>query len=86
MKGNGVPMLLFVVSAILSLTALPLALASFVFGAVLTVFALLRRKHNALTENAKGSSKLLLISGIVLMVAPIVTVLLTIAGMSGLFR
>lgn len=85
MKQVVVPLLLFVVSAFLSLSAIQMAYVSFLVGAAISILALARSKRAAISDNKRNSSSTLLISGAVLMIAPILTVLLVMAGMSGLF-
>jgi len=86
MKQVVVPVLLFIVSAFLSLSVIHLAFASFILGAAITVLAIVRTRRAASLENQKSGSGLLLRSGAVLMVAPILMVVLAVAGMSGLFQ
>ena len=85
MKQVLIPALLFIVSAFLSLSVIHLAFASFILGAAFTVVAMVRVKRVALSEATDGGS-ILLRSGVVLMVAPVLTVALVVAGMSGFFR
>jgi hypothetical protein len=86
MKQVVVPALLFIVSAFLSLSVIHLAFASFIVGAAISVLAIVRTRRAASLENPKSGSGLLIRSGVVLMVAPILTVALVVAGMSGLFK
>lgn len=85
MKQVLIPALLFVVSAFLSLSVIHLAFASFILGAAISVVAKVRAKRVALSEATNGGS-VLLRSGVVLMVAPVLAVALVVAGMSGFFR
>ena len=85
MKQVMVPMLLFVVSAFLSLSAIYLAIASFIVGAVISVLGVVRQKRDVSSDTTKDRSSVLLRSGVVLMAAPILTVVLVMAGMSGFF-
>jgi DNA integrity scanning protein DisA with diadenylate cyclase activity len=86
MKNVVVPVLLFVVSAFLSLTVIYLAFASFIAGAVIAALAVVRTKRGSSLKEKNGGSSLLLRSGVVLMLAPLVTVLLAVAGMFGFLR
>lgn len=85
MKQVVVPMLLFVVSAFLSLSAIYLAIASFIVGAVISVLGVVHEKRDVSSDTTKDRSGVLLRSGVVLMAAPILTVVLVMAGMSGFF-
>jgi len=85
MKQVVVPVLLFVVSAFLSLSVIYLAIASFIVGVVITVLEVVREKRNVYSDTTKNESGVLLRSGVVLMVAPVLTVALVVAGMSGFF-
>jgi len=85
MKQVLIPAHLFIVSAFLSLSVIHLAFASLILGAAITVFAVVRAKRAARSEAPDGGT-VLLRSGVVLMVAPVLTVALAVAGMSGYFR
>lgn len=86
MKRIVVLLLLFIASAFLSLSLMPLAFVSFIVGAAITILAVVRARRAASLENTNSGSGLLLRSGVVLMIAPILTVAVVMAAMSGLFR
>ena len=85
MKQVLIPALLFIVSAFLSPIVIHLAFVSFTIGAVISVVAIVRAKRVA-PSGATDGGNILLRSGVVLMVAPILTVVLVVAGMSDFFR
>ena len=85
MKQIIVPGLLFIVSSILSITFLELAFASFLLGGLIFITAAIRKRRETQAQNMGIGDKVLLRSGLVLMLAPILTIAFVFAGMSGLF-
>ena len=85
MKNLIVLVLLFLGSAVASLMALPLAAASVIAGAVMVALAIFRPKPALVGGQNAAPSRLLLISGIALLVGPILTVAVVVAGMAGAF-
>ncbi len=80
-----VPVLLFIISAVLTFTVLESALVFIVLGAVITIIAIIRNLHKPKTEKIKGGSATLLRSGLALMLAPIITAVFVLARMFGWF-
>jgi mannose/fructose/N-acetylgalactosamine-specific phosphotransferase system component IIC len=83
MKKYMIPAIIFMVSAISSLLAIPLAILSFVVGIILLIVAFARGRR---ADNSVKNSSYLKIYGMALMIAPILTVGVVITGMSGAFN